>query len=166
MTIRKLRRQRVCYRIGDPDGEYPIFDARGSVRAPGRWNDADSPVIYAADTYSGAMLEKLAHGNGELPANQHFIEIALPAGISYEVVTKDSLPGWESADCTVPKQFGSEWVHQKRSLALFVPSYVARMEENVLINPAHPELPMLEPSKETPVWWDERLFPAITPRED
>ena len=159
MTIRKLRRQRVCYRIGDPDGEYPIFDARGSVRAPGRWNDADSPVIYAADTYSGAMLEKLAHGSGELPANQHFIEIPLPAGISYEVVTKDSLRGWQSADCTVPKQYGADWVRQKRSLVLFVPSYVARMEENILINPAHPQFPTLEPSRETPVWWDERLFP-------
>jgi hypothetical protein len=32
------------------------------------------------------MLEKLVHGSGVLPANQHFIEIAIPNGVSYEML--------------------------------------------------------------------------------
>ncbi len=43
-------------------------------------------------------LEKLAHFNGVLPSNQHFIEITLPAGTTYQVVTKDTLPDWHKRD--------------------------------------------------------------------
>jgi RES domain-containing protein len=166
MSVRRLRRALACYRIGDPGGEFPIFDATGSTIYPGRWNDQDSPVIYAAETYSAAMLEKLAHGGGEMPANQHYIEIEVPKGSSYEVVTKDSLPGWDSADCRSAKVFGVRWVDEERSLLLFVPSYVARVEKNVLINPVHPEFSSIEVSLEQPVWWDERLFPPSGQDED
>ena len=159
MSVRRLRRALTCYRIGDPDGEFPIFDATGSTIYPGRWNDQDSPVIYTAETYSGAMLEKLAGGGGEMPGNQHYIEITVPAKGSYEVVTKDSLPGWDSADYGPSRTFGVHWLEEKRSLLLFVPSYVARVERNVLINPAHPEFSSIEVTLEHPVWWDERLFP-------
>jgi len=34
-----------CYRIGDPAGALPIFDATGSKIAPGRWNTPSSPMI-------------------------------------------------------------------------------------------------------------------------
>ena len=107
------------------------------------------------------MLEKLAGGGGEMPGNQHHIEITAPASSSYEVVTKGSLPSWDSADFGPSRAFGVQWVEEKRSLLLFVPSYVARVERNVLINPAHPEFSLIEVSLECPVWWDERLFPPV-----
>jgi RES domain-containing protein len=81
------------YRIGDPDGRYPIFDATGSTLYPGRWNTPASPVIYTSEHYSTAMLEKLIHGSGSLPPNQHFIEITLPNGVSYEFLAPAHLPG-------------------------------------------------------------------------
>lgn len=165
MNLRRLDRTLSCYRIGDPDGDYPIFDPTGSTIFPGRWNDEDSPVIYTAENYSGAMLEKLASGHGDLPANQHFVEITVPKGASCEAVTKDSLPGWDSVDCRAPRAFGVDWITSKRTLLLFVPSYVARVERNVLINPAHPDFLSIEVSLEEPVWWDERLFPPLGPRE-
>jgi RES domain-containing protein len=68
------------YRIGDPDGAYPIFDATDSKLFPGRWNTADTPMIYASRYYSTAMLEKLAHGSGRLPKNQHLIETRFRTG--------------------------------------------------------------------------------------
>ncbi len=42
------------------------------------------------------MLEKLVHGSRSLPPNQHFIEITIPNGVSYEVVTPATLPGWDA----------------------------------------------------------------------
>lgn len=51
-----------AYRIGDPDGIYPIWDAGGALRRAGRWHEAGTPVIYAR-----AMLEKLVHRRGVLP---------------------------------------------------------------------------------------------------
>jgi RES domain-containing protein len=154
----RLDRTLVCYRIGDPVGQFPIFDARGSTIVPGRWNDVNTPVIYASEYYSTAMLEKLAWGSGELPSNQHYIVITVAKGTSYEVVSKDHLPGWDTLQPTASRQFGARWETELRSAILLVPSYVVRVERNVIINPAHPDAAAIETSLAEPVWWDERLF--------
>ena len=39
-------------------------------------------MIYASQHYSTAMLEKLVRASGELPPNQHFIEITIPNGVT------------------------------------------------------------------------------------
>jgi RES domain-containing protein len=154
----RLDRTFTCYRIGDPHGEFPIYDPGGSTSAPGRWNDARTPVIYASEHYSNAMLEKLARGNGLLPPNQNFVVITVPKGTSYEVVTKDHLPGWDTRQPAASREFGAQWVEEGRSPILLVPSYVARIERNVVINPAHADAAAIEASLPEPVWWDERLF--------
>lgn len=154
----RLDRTLFCYRIGDPAGEFPLYDARGSVRYPGRWNDTDTPVIYASEHYSTAMLEKLANGNGRLPPNQHYIAITIPKGTTYEVVSKDHLPGWDTLEPSASREFGSTWVQQARSNILLVPSYVARIDRNVVINPAHDDAGGIEAGLPEPVWWDRRLF--------
>ena len=158
MTVQRLDRTLRAYRIGDPTGEYPIFDATGSTIYPGRWNGANTPVIYASEHYSTAMLEKLVHANGLMPPDQHFIEITLPRGLSYEVVTRDHLPDWATADCVAAREYGDRWAAEKRSAILLVPSFVARVENNVVINPEHAEFGQIETSLPYPVWWDQRLF--------
>ena len=158
MSAQKLDRTMMCYRIGDPDGEYPIYDATGSRLYPGRWNTENTPGIYTSEHYSTAMLEKLVHGNGHLPPNQHFIEITLPVGLSFEMVTKDHLPGWDSKEPSVSRKYGQNWILEKRSVILIVPSYVARLESNVVLNPEHSEFHQITIDLATPVWWDARLF--------
>jgi len=44
-----LDRVLTSYRIGDPRGAYPIFDATGSTQYPGRWNTPVSPMIYTSE---------------------------------------------------------------------------------------------------------------------
>lgn len=158
MTAQRLDRVLTAYRIGDPDGEYPIFDATGSVRAPGRWNTPASPMIYASEHYSTAMLEKLVHGSGCLPPNQHFVVITIPNGVSYEMFDTAKVPDWYMESAAASKGFGEQWLQEKRSLLLIVPSVVARPESNFLINPEHPQFPRVTCSLHQPVWWDKRLF--------
>ena len=158
MTAQKLDRVLKCYRIGDPDGVYPIFDAEGSKREPGRWNTETSPLIYTSEHYSTAMLEKLANGNGNIPSNQYYIEITLPNGLSYEMVTKDSLPDWANEDMISARNYGANWHKEKRSAILIVPSFVARMENNILINPEHAGFIKITPSLPAPIWWDTRIY--------
>ena len=158
MTAQRLDRVLTCTRIGDPNGAYPIFDATGSTIAPGRWNDAVSPVIYASEYFSTALLEKLVRGAGELPPNQHAVTITVPRGLSYEVFSPPGLPGWDRVPAKVSKTFGALWQAQKRSLILLVPSVVARVDRNVLINPAHGEFAQVECGLHEPVFWDRRLF--------
>lgn len=160
MTAHTLDRTLTCFRIGDPAGAYPIFDATGSTLAPGRWNTAGSPIIYASEHYSTALLEKLVHGAGRLPPNQHYIKITIPRGLSYEMFSPAALPGWDLMPATVSKTFGERWNLEKRSTILLVPSVVARLDRNVLINPAHPDFKAVEASLHEPVFWDRRLFGA------
>lgn len=159
MTAQVLDRVLVCHRIGDPAGLYPIFDATGSTIAPGRWNTATTPVLYTCEHYSTAMLEKLVRGSGLLPPNQHYIEISIPNGITYEVLDPATLRGWDAPTPTASKRFGAKWQQSQRSLLLVVPSVVARIERNFLLNPDHPEFSRVTHGLHQPVWWDLRLFP-------
>lgn len=158
MTPQRLDRTLTAYRIGDPDGLYPIFDATGSTIAPGRWNTPGSPVIYTSEHYSTALLEKLVRGSGQLPPNQHFVTISIPRGVSYEIFSASALPGWDTMPATVSKPYGELWCRERRSAILLVPSVVARLDRNVLINPAHPDFALIETSLHEPVFWDRRLF--------
>jgi len=158
VTPQVLDRVLKGYRIGDPDGAYPIFDATGSKLFPGRWNTAACPMIYTSEHYSTAMLEKLVHGSGQLPPNQHFVEITIPNGVPYEILDVARLPDWASAAATSSKDYGDRWQASRRSLLLIVPSVVARVEKNFLINPHHPAFREIETSLHQPVWWDDRLF--------
>ena len=144
------------YRIGDPNGYYPIYSGEGSIRLEGRWHEKGQEVIYTSEHYSTALLEKLAHWNGVLPPNQHYVEIAIPAKVSYEVVTKDSLPDW--TDPARARPFGARWLAERRSAILIVPSFVARMERNVLINPLHEDAKLIAAGLAEPVVWDKRLL--------
>lgn len=158
MAKRKLSDQLVVWRIGDPDGRFPIYSEEGARRNEGRWHAKGQDVIYTSEHYGTAMLEKLVHYNGVLPPNQHFIEIQIPAGVSYEVVTKDSVDGWDRPDGTESREFGRKWIDDMRSAILFVPSVVSREENNVLINPNHDDSDNIEVGQEKPVRWDARLF--------
>jgi RES domain-containing protein len=158
MPAQVLDRILTCFRIGDPAGAFPMFDAQGSKLFPGRWNTPASPMIYASEHYSTAMLEKLVHGSGTLPPNQHFIEITIPPGVSYEVFNPAAVPDWYLASAASSKPYGEAWQQQGRSLILIVPSVVARPENNILINSQHPEFLKMTTSLHQPVWWDSRLF--------
>lgn len=158
LNAQRLDRVLTAWRTGDPDGDHPISDATGSKLYPGRWNTPASPMIYMSAHYSTAMLEKLVHGSGCMPPAQHFIEIMIPNGTSYETVEPAHLPGWDDPSCAIPQAFGAAWHRQQRSLILLDPSFVARMENNIRLNPDHPEYRMVTHGLHRPVWWDRRLF--------
>ncbi len=146
------------YRLGDPDGEFPIYDDEGAALYPGRWNSAGVRMIYASEHYATALLEKLVHLNLVLPRAMHWIGISLPAGTRYEVFAAHRHVGWDGASEAVCKQFGDAWVMGGRSALLFVPSIPARQDWNVLINRAHPDAARFAHSRPEPVAWDARLF--------
>lgn len=146
------------FRIGDPDGQFPIFDDEGSRLYPGRWNTERSPVIYASEHYSTAMLEKLVHGNGIMPANQHYISISIPNGTSYETFQSERFPNWADEKDDECKAFGEKWHSEQRSALLIVPSIPARLERNFIINQSHPQSVAITSSLHHPIWWDERLY--------
>ncbi len=159
MTASVLERELKAYRIGTADNKYRIFDGYGSALYPGRWNTEACRIIYCSQNYSTALLEKLVHANtGKIPKEQQWIEISIPAGTSYEVVTPHSLRGWDSPSKKTSKRFGKQWVKEQRSAILIVPSIVARVDNNILINEAHSEFSKIATGLNQPVIWDSCLF--------
>ncbi|WP_114952353.1 RES family NAD+ phosphorylase [Sphingosinicella terrae] len=147
------------FRIGDPAGKYPIFDDEGSRLYPGRWNTASTPMLYASEHYSTALLEKLVSFSAVLPANQHHIRITIPPGVSYETFDPGRHPGWDGADPSITKGYGANWQSEGRSLLLIVPSIPGgRIDRNFLINLRHPQAAQLSHDMPVPVCWDSRLF--------
>ena len=157
-TAQKTDRVLTCYRIGDPDGALPIYDSEGARLYPGRWNTPTSPIIYTSEHYSTAMLEKLVHANAILPPNQHYIRITIPNGVTYEVFQPADHPGWDGRNEEICKAYGEAWHGERRSALLLVPSIPARIERNILINPAHPDSARITHDLPEPVWWDDRLY--------
>lgn len=148
----------VIYRLGDPNGEFAIYDDEGAALFPGRWNSAGTRLVYASEHYSTALLEKLVHLNFILPKSMHWIAISIPAGTTYESFPAHAHPGWDGASEQICKDYGDAWVRSGRAALLFAPSIPARLDRNVLINRAHPDASRFTHSRPEPVPWDVRLF--------
>lgn len=147
-----------AFRIADR--RHAIFDGTGARLIGGRWNSPGMPVIYASETYSGALLELLVHANiGRVPQTQAWVEIAIPAFVNVEIARAEDLPGWDEDDLRTSRAFGDGWLQEGRSAVLLVPSLVTGgQERNVLINPAHADFAAIEVSESREVRWDRRLF--------
>lgn len=142
------------------DGRFDVFSPIGASLVGGRWNSPGHGVIYASRTFSGAMLECLAHaGIGRVPRTHVAVEIAIAGAVAVEWHDERSLPaGWDEGDLQVARAFGDAWIRERRSAVLVVPSVVARREGNVVINPVHPDFGKIKPGQAEPVLWDARLF--------
>lgn len=153
-----------AFRIADR--RHPLLDGTGAMLYGGRWNSPGRRVIYAADTFAGALLEILIHARiGAVPRTQVWIEIEIPPAIGVEVVHSGQLPGWLAEESPAAREFGDLWHEQQRTPILVVPSVVTSgIGSNVLINPGHPEFGKLQASAARDVLWDVRLFPTIKTR--
>ena len=145
------------------DRRFPIFDGTGAQRLGGRWNSPGHAVIYAAETFSGALLEVLVHANlGRVPRTQAVVEIAIPDLLPIETISARHLAGWNAPDPVVSRAFGDRWLSERRTAVLRVPSVATGgREQNVLLNPAHPDFAVIAASAPEPVIWDERLFGSV-----
>lgn len=142
------------------DRRFPLLDGMGAARVGGRWNSPGHPVIYAAETYSGALLEILVHANlNRLPATQVVIELTIPGDLAIEQLDPAELPGWDAPGMVASRRFGDRWLKEQRTAVLLVPGTVTHgREHNVLLNPAHADFPRITAGEPQEVAWDDRLF--------
>jgi RES domain-containing protein len=137
---------------------HTIFDGVGAMQYGARWNSPGRRVIYAAETYAGALLEILVHASGGVPLSQGYVEIEVPADLSIEEVTADGVPNWDAPSFGAARAFGDRWYDERRTPVLMVPSVVTLVERNVLINQEHPDFGRIRASAPLPVRWDTRLW--------
>jgi RES domain-containing protein len=151
----------IAYRIAD--ARHSIFDPTDAMLRRSRWNSIGQRVIYAAESYAGAMLEVLVHANLSVPPKNHgVVRISIPEPLNIETVEPSALVGWDSEDLTVSREFGDTWLREMRTAVLRVPSVTTEgRENNVLINPLHPQFSKVSVSEPEPIHWDSRLFGSV-----
>lgn len=146
-----------AYRIADQ--RFPVLDGAGAQLAGGRWNSPGMPVIYAAETFAGALLEVLVHmGRLKMPKNRVYVELSIPEAL-VSIGPGEQMPLRAMADPIASRRFGDQWLRANNSLALLVPSLVTQgVEKNLLINPRHPAFAEIKASATKKVDWDPRLL--------
>lgn len=146
------------FRIGDE--RHPIWDGTGAALVGGRWNSMGKPVIYGSLSYSCALLEILVHANiGRVPMSHRLVTAEVPDGVSVERHDARSLPSaWDAENSTSARAFGDLWLAEGRSAILIIPSVIAKLDWNALVNPFHPDARNLRLTDPEPVVWDRRLF--------
>src|ERR1700743_29315 len=106
-----LRSSSLTQRVRGPspiaDRRCSIFDGTGARITGGRWNSPGRPLIYAAETFAGALLEILVHANlNRIPRSHACIEIVMPDDVSIEEATIDTVLGWRNEDQQASRNFG------------------------------------------------------------
>jgi RES domain-containing protein len=142
----------VAFRIGSV--RYPLLDGGGAAASDdARWNSRGRYVIYAAEHYATALVEKMAQMNAQrLPSTLVYAKIELPAEIDVTRVKPESVPGWDADDRSASQAFGDRWYDEQRSVALLVPSLAAPgLEWNLIINQRHPDFRRVVASKPRPL---------------
>jgi RES domain-containing protein len=143
------------YRIADK--RHIIFDGTGALLYGGRWNSPGHNVIYTSCSFAGAMLEMLTRvGRAGIPRTHQYIKISVTREIKVEQVPEHLKRG--NIDKNVSREYGDLWLQENRTALLSVPSIVAPEEQNIIINPLHPDFKYIQASDPQPVNWDRRLF--------
>ncbi len=122
----------------------------------GRWSPPGKPCVYASLSPAAAMLEYLAHLEGEPPGELMLAVATVPPGTVLSETNEPST--WQELPYRHEvQQVGAAWLESGRSLALRVPSALCNGESNVLLNPGHEGFAGLQLQELRPTRVDPRL---------
>jgi len=125
-----------------------------------RWNSKGNFVIYTASTRALACLENLVHRSGE-GLNRIFktVEIDIPGSLTIQNVLRTQLKDdWTKRENYFQtRTIGDEWLKEKKSPILRVPSAIIPEEHNYLINPEHPGFQKISIKRISDFLFDNRL---------
>ena len=139
------------------------MSGKGAASKGARWNHPGELVTYAATSISLAAWETRAHfGRGTtLPWNRFLVRIDVPdeTWAVREVLDRPSWPvGWDAIpEGLVSRNLGSTWLKSGRTALLTIPSVIIDEEDNVMVNPAHPDGAPIRATKVRRFLYDHRV---------
>lgn len=120
---------------------YDPLDPSGAALTGGRWNPRGVAVLYTTVTFSGGILELVAHvSHPRRPPRNHIatlIEVSSAGGVTR--VEEPYPSGWNDPyDYSVTQQISVDWLESGEALSLDVPSVPgAPIERNLVLNARH-----------------------------
>ena len=134
----------------------------GSTLGDGRWHAGCSgmqQVVYCASSRALCQLERRVHCNGAMPKNMALVRLEIPPKSDLMVVAELVLPADWRQNQAATQTIGMRWLASRSSLGLWVPSFVEPAENNLLLNPSHPDYVRVRlVIEKNPFIFDPRLF--------
>lgn len=135
---------------------------KGAAHKGARWNHSGEHVTYTSTSISLAAWETRAHFGkaASLPWNRYLVRIDVPDDVwaAREVLSRPPAIGWDAIpEGLVSRAAGSAWLISGRTALLAVPSVIIVEEDNVLIDPAHPDARRIIANKVRRFVYDHRV---------
>ncbi len=152
------------WRIASDTPQWTAEDlsGKGAALRDARWNHSGEHATYAATSIALAAWETRAHfgQGGALPWNRFLVRIDVPIDMwaAREIMPTQFPIGWDAIpEGLVSRALGSKWLGAARSALLVVPSVIVNEEDNVFINPAHPDSSLIKAVKVRRFVYDHRV---------
>lgn len=148
------------YRVFERKHVALAFTGEGAQRFGGRWNSPGVAVVYAASNFALALLEIMVNARrGRIPPDMAFCAVDVPDDVVIGAVQESALPkGWHGSPVPPETQaIGDAFVRDGKTVGLWVPSAVSRIEQNMILNPNHADFSRLIIGTIQDVPVDERL---------
>lgn len=146
---------RICYSLYAKD-----ISGLGAEKRGGRWNSVGYPALYCSESRALSALEVLVNlDKFETKLPFSVVVLSIPDTETIVDVDADKLiQNWNSPlNRTLTVSKGTEWLINKSSLLLKVPSAVISEESNFMINPQHPNFKNVTLKSISPFEFDTRL---------
>jgi RES domain-containing protein len=134
------------------------LSGNGAKENGGRWNYPGFAALYTSEHISLCVLEMLV--NISLPESQlkyHLLTIEIPDLPVKEISLKKLKLNWQE-DEDYTRFIGTEFLKNKESLFLKLPSAVINNENNFFINPLYSDFSKVKLLNSNPFIFDKRLF--------
>lgn len=136
--------------------EYADLSGRGGLEYAARWNNQGRPIVYTAESSSGALNELLAHTDSEfIPPDYQLLTIHAADDVSLLEVSE--LPSTWQYNIAHTQALGDKWLESNNAALLRVPSALITHAFNILINPLHPDAARIKIVTKERVPFDARL---------
>lgn len=132
----------------------------GAKTVGGRWNAKGVAVLYTSTSASLSALEVLAHlPAAYFPDNMSIASIDLPNKLITSVDILDLPTNWNKIPPPLEiHNFTKQWIFEGKYLGLKVPSIIIPTEQNLLINPFHPDFKSVHLAQVESFSFDTRLI--------
>ncbi|MCP3663234.1 MAG: RES family NAD+ phosphorylase [Gammaproteobacteria bacterium] len=118
------------------------FSGIGNRKVGSRWVPEGYLAVYTSRQISLAVLEMLVHMDPQHFRNNFIlIQADIPDELNMELLEPSSLQDdWQDAyEDSDLQAIGRDWIERGDSAVLIVPSAVVPQEQNLILNPQHPD---------------------------
>ncbi len=143
------------------------FTGEGLKLYGGRWNSKGHKAVYLADSPALAALEIMVHAVDFLILKGYYVfRVKIPQKLITELNISKLPKNWQGDPPPLELQkIGDNWIDEKKSAVLKVPSAVVPLEFNFIVNPEHPDFKKITVEDPLPFLSQPSFHYSIIPDE-